>query len=95
MVRRVPMTVGGSSKPVPMTVGTVSPLSMEISGGGGGGVNDYERLRNKPAINGVELVGDRPVTDFIGFGSELVYASKVLDVDVMTAQQVANLLTDD
>ena len=56
---------------------------------------DYESLSNKPRIEGTELVGDRPMTDFISFGGELTYASRTLDVDVMTAQQVANLLTDD
>lgn len=30
---------------------------------GGGGTNDYEELENKPAINGVELIGDKSTED--------------------------------
>lgn len=33
-------------------------LAAILEGGGSGGTTDYERLQNKPSINGVELSGD-------------------------------------
>lgn len=29
------------------------------------GTNDYNDLVNKPSINGIELVGDKPMTEFM------------------------------
>lgn len=40
--------------------------SMPINAAGAqlvGGVNDYEKARNKPKINGVELTGDKTLED--------------------------------
>lgn len=34
------------------------PLNIKM-GGGSGGTKDYERLDNKPSINGVELIGNK------------------------------------
>ena len=33
-------------------------LAAILAGGGSGGTTDYERLQNKPSINGVELSGN-------------------------------------
>lgn len=33
-------------------------------GGGGGGTTDYEKLKNKPSINGTEVSGNKPASDF-------------------------------
>ncbi len=33
-------------------------LAAILEGGGSGGTTNYERLSNKPSINGVELIGD-------------------------------------
>lgn len=35
----------------------------ENGGGGGGGTSDYDRLSNKPSINGVTLTGDKSTED--------------------------------
>lgn len=42
-------------------------LTAEFNGlpsSGGGGTNDYERLRNKPSIEQVELIGNKNFPDF-------------------------------
>ena len=45
--------------------------------GGGGGTSDYDALINHPEINGVELIGDKPTSDF-GFEAEdIVYDNSV------------------
>lgn len=36
---------------------------IESGGGGGGGTNDYNRLINKPRVNGDELIGDTTTED--------------------------------
>jgi len=38
---------------------------------------DYETLRNKPSIEGVELVGDKELTEF---GMSIVSNVKILDL---------------
>ena len=86
---------GGSDVVLRVSEDEGASLGVEVPYIGGGGYKDYEKLENKPRIEGVELVGDRKLTELVAFGPELVYASRTLDVDVMTAQQVANLLTDD
>lgn len=35
----------------------------EHSGGGAGGTSNYNDLTNKPSINGVELIGDKTLSD--------------------------------
>ena len=37
---------------------------IEQGGGGGGGTTDYNKLTNKPTINGVEVSGDKTSTDY-------------------------------
>ena len=34
------------------------------SGGGGGGTSDYEELDNLPKLNGVTIIGDKPLSDY-------------------------------
>ncbi len=80
---------------IPLSIGELSSVEMTAGISGSVGTTDYESLRHKPAINGEVLVGDKAITRFLQFGSELTYINKTLDVDVMTAQQIANLLTDD
>ena len=36
---------------------------VNLAGGGSGGTSNYEDLTNKPKINGVELTGDKSLTD--------------------------------
>ena len=40
-------------------------LAAILEGGGSGGTTDYERLQNKPSINGVELIGDVALSDIM------------------------------
>lgn len=37
--------------------------SMKVNGAGAGGTTDYEKLRNKPSIEHVELVGNKDFSD--------------------------------
>lgn len=39
-------------------------LKEVIEQGGGGGTTDYNKLTNKPTINGVEVSGDKTSTDY-------------------------------
>lgn len=41
-----------------------------ISATGGGGTTDYDKLDNKPKINGVELVGNKTADDLLLVGKE-------------------------
>lgn len=50
---------------------------IEEGGGGGGGTNDYNKLINKPRINGDELIGDASTEDLgITDGLEATYNSQ-------------------
>lgn len=42
---------------------SVSPVSVQF-GAVQGGTSDYNRLRNKPTLNGVEIVGDKTSDDY-------------------------------
>lgn len=66
----VPMTVSATTATVDMSVGTETPevpltmgtkYVMEA-------IRDYERLENKPKINGVELVGNKFLADLFPDG---------------------------
>lgn len=43
-----------------------------VGGGGEGGTTDYNLLDNKPSINGVELTGNKTITDFLSIGDGLL-----------------------
>lgn len=43
------------------------------------GSNDYEKLNNKPKINGVEVVGDKTSSDY-GLQDEIEFCTN-LDID--------------
>lgn len=64
--------------------------------GGGSSPSDYNDLKNKPSIEGVELSGDKSFGQLGLSGSENVgFDDGVITVDGLTAAQVAALLTDD
>ena len=63
-----------------------------------GGTSDYNRLRNKPSIEGVTLVGNKSFEQLglgAAAGEHLEFQRQKFNVLTLTAQQVANLLTDD
>lgn len=55
---------------------------------GGGGTADYEKLLNKPSINGVELLGDKKIGTLSGD-----IKMKLSDVSNMNLSNVANAQT--
>ena len=65
---------------------------------GSGVTADYTQLTNKPSIGGVTLVGDKSLGQLglgAAAGEHLAFQSGKFDVLTLTAQEVANLLTDD
>lgn len=61
----VPLTVSENTRQLNMGVGT----AINISGGGGGGVSDYDDLTNRPSINNVTLTGNKSLSD-LGIAAE-------------------------
>ena len=53
-------------------------LGIEENIGLSGGTNDYEKLKNKPAINGVELVKNKSFSD--------------LGMDIISNQELEDML---
>ena len=54
---RIPLTVSERRQPVPMAVGQrQQQIPLQVSGGGG--TRDYNKLINKPTLNGVLIEGD-------------------------------------
>lgn len=64
------------NKPVNLNFGPVSTVHDNITVVTGEASSDYETLKNKPAIESVELVGDKKLTDF---GVGLFSRQEVLD----------------
>ena len=59
-------------------------------------VNDYDGLVHKPTIEGVEVSGDKYLSDYgMTAGDNLGFDHGLITVDEMTAAQIAALLTDD
>jgi len=54
------------------------------NGAGGGGTKDYEELTHKPSIGGVELSGDKSLSD-LGAASEEAVAAKASQTDIAPA----------
>lgn len=52
------MSGGSTNVPEKPTTRIEKYLAAILRGGGGGGTMDYEALKNKPSINGVELSGN-------------------------------------
>ena len=65
-MQRVTVLRDGGSASVAQTSQTAQVLgamhTVLASQGGGGGTSDYEALDNKPSIEGVTLVGDKPLS---------------------------------
>lgn len=59
-------------------------------GGGGGGTTDYERLLNKPSINGVELLGDKSIGSLSG--NIQVKLSDIANTNLINVQNAQTLL---
>lgn len=60
------ITVNLNVKPravVDVQTAKVATIDLGVRGGSGSGTDDYNRLRNKPSINGVELIGDKTSED--------------------------------
>lgn len=56
---RIPLTVSERRQPVPMAVGQrQQQIPLQVSGGGSGGTRDYNKLSNRPTLNGVLIEGD-------------------------------------
>ena len=53
-------------------------------GGGGGGTSDYPDLTNKPQINGVTLVGNKPSSDF---GLQNVFQGTIAEWNQLTTAE--------
>lgn len=70
----VPMTVSSSDQVVDvMSVSaSVTKVGMTTTLAMGGGTNNYERLTNKPSINGIELFGDK-TADELGLAYKIKY----------------------
>ena len=68
-------------------------LTINSTGGGGGGTSDYTDLTNKPKINNVELVGNKSLND-LGIQPAGNYAleSDIPDVSNFITNSVNNLL---
>lgn len=49
-------------------------IAKKSGGGGGGGTTNYNALRNKPHINGIELSGDKSTEDLIPIGDGLQFS---------------------
>ena len=63
----VPLQIGsaaGTAKPSPIPIKVSSDFVFEIG--------DYEKLNNKPSINGVELIGNKTSAD-LGIGQTYVH----------------------
>lgn len=77
---------------------TVTGISESIGNTGPAGTTNYNELTNKPSIEGVTLQGDKSFAQ-LGMGTvagdHLEFSSGKLNVLTLTAQQVANLLTDE
>ena len=57
-IKVVPLNIGstaGTAKPTPVPINASASLN--------GGTRDYEKLNNKPSINGVELIGNKTSAD--------------------------------
>ena len=68
-------------------------LTINSTGGGGGGTSDYADLTNKPKINNVELVGNKSLND-LGIQPAGNYAleSEIPDVSNFVTNTVDNLV---
>lgn len=53
-------------------------------GGGGGGTSDYPDLTNKPQINGVTLVGNKPSSDF---GLQNIFQGTIAEWNQLTTAE--------
>ena len=53
-------------------------------GGGGGGTSDYPDLTNKPQINGVTLVGNKPSSDF---GLQNIFQGTIAEWNALTTAE--------
>jgi len=49
-------------------IGSSNPLGVDLGQGGSAGTRDYERLKNKPQINGVTLIGNLFLSDLFPDG---------------------------
>lgn len=72
--------------------------SFSIPAGGGGGTYDYERLRNKPSINDVELIGNKTSEELglasLGDVSDLTDRVTVNSSDITIIQNTINTFGD-
>lgn len=55
----VPLSVQQREQTVPLGVEQArQPVPLGVSPGGGGGTRDYDKLTNKPSLNGITIEGD-------------------------------------
>ena len=61
---RITLSVSGGES-VGLRVSDERDVHLRLTGASGaGGTTDYERLRNKPSIESVELMGNKDLSDF-------------------------------
>ena len=77
-----------------LSLSSSSPLNLDLGQGGSAGVRDYEKLKNKPSINHVTLVGNLQLADLfpdgiiINGGDSTGYTPPVVPTGVPNAEGV-------
>lgn len=73
-MNKVTVTIPASTTPVSVAIPSSAPPIAVQFGTVQGGTNNYNRLRNKPTLNSVEIVGDKTSEDY-GLGPSMWFGT--------------------